>query len=278
MIRIICDSTSDLTPNDNLCEIVSLSIYTKEVKFTDDKDLNISKMMTYLETHNERSGTSCPSTGDWENAFGEENGDEIYVITMSSKLSGTYNSAMIAKSIYEEKYPNSKIYVFDSLSIGPELRLGVEKIMELAFSGIPFEKVCERVEAYLKTTQLFCGLKSVNNMAKNGRINKIVAKSLGIFGINLFGWMTKKGLLEMVDKCRGEKRLIAMLLKKLEEMNYQGGKVRISHVDNPEIAKEIIRELKNKYGEIDAIYYETRGICSYYAERRGFVFGCELQK
>ena len=126
-IKIVTDSSSDLHfhPSVDFAS-APLKITAAEKEFIDNRELDVGQMVNYLRLYNGRSTTSCPNTEDWLYAFADA--DEIYCITMTSTLSGTYNSAMLAKKTYEEKYPGRRVCVIDSLSTGPEIALIVDKI------------------------------------------------------------------------------------------------------------------------------------------------------
>ena len=99
--------------------------------------------------------------GDWLDAFGDE--ERVFCITITSNLSGSYNSAMVAKETYESEHPDKKVFVIDSLSAGPELKLIKEKLEELIAEGKSFEDICSEIMEYKKKTYLVFFLKSLNN-------------------------------------------------------------------------------------------------------------------
>lgn len=274
MVKYVADSSIDIYEykGENF-ESVPLVIYTDENEFLDDGSINIKEMLDKLEKYKGRSYTACPGTEKWLNAF--EGGDEIYVVTITSGLSGTYNSAMVAKEMYQKEYPEAKIEVFDSLSTGPEMEMAIEKIVELKQKGMEFEDICEAVKKYLDDVHLFFVLGSVHNLAQNGRVNKVVASAVGVLGINILGFADEAGTIKQVGKCRGEKKVVSSLMSKLDEMGYKGGKVRICHVENEGLALKVQEAIKERYKDADIEYYPAGGLCSYYAERGGIIMGFE---
>ena len=127
MVKFIADSACDLKEYPGICfETVPLSISTDERNYTDDEALNVHEVLDYLETYNNRSYTACPSIDAWMKAF--EGADEIYCVTITSGLSGTYSGANVAREQYLEQHPDTKIYVVDSLSTGPGMVLLLEKL------------------------------------------------------------------------------------------------------------------------------------------------------
>ena len=169
--KIVSDSASDILSIEGInFESVPLTIVTEEKEYIDDENLNVDQMVTDLREYQGKSHTSCPSTGKYLQSY--EGNDEVYVVTITSKLSGSYNSAVVAKNMYLEENPNAKVHVFDSLSTGPEMKLLIEKIIELKNEGYSFEEVVEKATKYLETTELYFCLESIHNLAVNGRVSK----------------------------------------------------------------------------------------------------------
>ena len=274
MTRFIADSCSDLLQIEGVDFVaVPLTISTDTSDYVDDQDLDIKGMLDDLATYKGKSGTACPSVERWLEAF--EGVDTIYIGTMTSTLSGTYNSALVAKDLYEQSHPEVKIHVFDTLSAGPELRLLMEKLIELDQSGMEFEEVCKMGEDYMQKTRLFFALKSLHNLAQNGRVNKAVAAAAGALGISVIGTASEEGTLEAVSKCRGDKKVIAGFLEEIGKAGFTQGKIRINHVENLTLAEKLRDAILEKYPDAEIMIYEARGLCSYYAERGGMLVGVE---
>lgn len=274
MIKIIADSSCDMNHIEGVnFTCVPLTISTDDKSFIDDETLNVAELLDTLAHYNGRSYTACPSVDSWVEAF--EGGDEIYVVTMTSTLSGTYNSAMVALDMYKNEHPDALIHVFDSLSTGPEMRLIIEKIIELKKNNMEFEDVCRTIDTYMKKNRLFFTFQSLHNLAQNGRINKVLASAIGVLGITIIGTASEEGDISPIGKCRGNKKVARKLLDDIKEAGYNGGKVRICHVENKELADNLITSLKSEYPDADTLVYPARGLCSYYCERGGIIIGIE---
>lgn len=272
--KIIADSSCDIwTLNDVDFAVAPLTISTDEKNYLDNQSLDVHLMSEDLSHYNGTSHTSCPSIGAWTDCF--EDADEIFVVTMTSGLSGTYNSAMSAKGIYEEDHPDVKIHIFDTLSTGPEMRLLIEKIKEMIQEDLPFEEIIEKGNRYMKHTHLFFALKSLHNFAQNGRINKALASAIGVLNISIFATASDQGTIEMISKCRGEKKVVRSMISHLEDAGYHGGKIRISHAENLKLAQTIKNQILEFYPHADIIIYPMGGLCTYYAEKGGIILGCE---
>ena len=271
--KIVADSSADmLRLKDVEFESTPLKIITDVAEYIDDENLDVEKMTNDLRSYKGRSSTSCPSSLDYFDAFG--GAQYVFCVTITSKLSGSYNSAILAKNDYEEKFPERKVFVIDSLSAGPGLRLLVEKLKELAMSELAYDKICEEIISYKERLALYFSLENLNNLANNGRVNPAVAKMATMFGIRIVG-KEYEGELKPLLKCCGEKKALEVLFDKIVSAGYKGGKVRIAHCGNENAALKIASEIRKKYEESDIKVYKTRGLCSFYAENGGLLIGFE---
>ena len=276
IMRIIADSSCDLYSLDYKdFKTVPLTIYTDERSFLDDEKLNVSEMLDYLARYNDRSYTSCPSIDAWLSAF--EGADQIFAVTVTSALSGSYNSCLSAAQMYMDEHKGTKISVIDSLSTGGEEILIIEKIKELIEQGCDFESIDTQVRAYTKTTRLFFSFFSVHNLAQNGRVNKIVAASLNVLNIGVTGTATSEGKIAVTGKGRGEKKCQRILLEEMEKAHFNGKKAIITHTENEAGANALKQLVLQNYPDADIKIIPTRGLCSYYMERKGVVICLETE-
>ncbi|MCR5635388.1 MAG: DegV family EDD domain-containing protein [Lachnospiraceae bacterium] len=275
MARIVSDSSADMLKFEGVdFKSVPMSISTSERTFTDDELLDTGELIDYMEKYNGRSFTACPGTQAWLDAF--EGADVIYVVTLTSALSGTYNSALVAADMYMDEHPEAKIHVFDSLTTGPEMRLIVEKIAEFDKAGKSFEDIVILIEAYKKQTGIFFSFRSLHNLAQNGRVKKIAAAAVGVLGLRIVGTGSEEGTLEVNAKRKGDNHAAAEIFHQMEERHYNGGRIRICHTDNEELAKKYIHIIKKRWPDCDVKAYPSRGLISYYAERGGIILAAEL--
>lgn len=273
-IKIVADSSCDLFGLSDVDFARSpMKITTDERDFIDDESLDIDAMVDYLHQHKGKSKSSCPNTSDWLDAFNDA--DEIFCFTITSGLSGSYNSACAAKQIYESENEGKRVHVFDTLSAGPEIVLAIEKAQECIKKNVPFDKICDTVEKYLKKTGLIFMLKSLVNFANNGRISPIVAKVVGIAGICIVGKASDSGTLEPMHKCRGEKRSLEALVKTLASEGFRSGKISIGHCQNESAALRLKELILAKFESAKIEIHKLHGLCSFYAEKGGVLVGFE---
>ncbi len=275
-VRIVADSSADLYTNiEKGIVSVPLKIVTDVKEYVDDDHINVEEMVETLSEYNGRSGSACPGTGEWLEAF--DDADWVFGVAITSHLSGSYNAARVAKEQYEEENPGKRVHIVDSLAAGPELSMIVDKIQECVAKGMEFDAIVETIEAYAANVETMFALKSLRNLANNGRVNPAVAKIAGILGIQVVG-KALNGELEQVDKTRGEKKMIASFVKNMKELGYAGGFVRINHCLNPEIAETLKATIQKEFADAKVQIGETKGLCSFYAERGGMIVGFETNK
>lgn len=272
--KIVADSSCDMWELNGVdFAVAPMTISTDNKHYVDNQELDVHLMSEELAKYKGVSHTACPSVGSWLNCY--EGYDEVFVVTLTGAMSGTYNSAMTAKGIYEEENENVKVHVFDSLSTGPEMRLLIEKLKEMIEEDLPFEEIVEKGQDYLNHSRLFFALKSLHNFAMNGRVSKAVASAIGVLNISIFATASEEGTIQQISKCRGEKKVVKSMIEHLENAGYHGGKVRISHADNLKLAHNVRDKILELYPNADIIVYPMGGLCTYYAEIGGLLVGCE---
>ena len=268
--KIIADSGCDYRSLDNLApdtEFVSvpLTIQVSETIYRDDAQLNIDQMMEKMYATTTASKSACPSPDDYMKSF--EGTDNIVVVTITGTLSGSYNSAEIAKKIYLEEHPDTKIHVIDSLSAGGEVDLLVRKLNHLVAEGLEFDQV--------KTKLLFV-LAKVDNLVKNGRLSKLVGTVVGLLNIRMVGEASKTGTLELLQKARGQKKAIKAAFDELLKAGYAGGHITIAHRNNEKFIEQFSELVREKFAQASIEVLPTSGLCSFYAEEGGLLMGYEI--
>ena len=274
MVKFVCDSSCDMLTMPGVCfEAVPLTISTEERRFVDDASLDLDDMLDYLAAYKGRSYSACPGFGDWLKAY--SGADIVYAAVLTGTLSGAYNAAVAAKKLYEHAHPRARVHVFNTLTTGPELRLFMEKLVELHESGLSFDEVAAQAEAYLRTTRLFFSFQSLHNFAQNGRVSKAAAAACGVLNIRVVGTAGEDGTVKPLAKVRGDRKALAELYRYLEAMAFQKGKLRIGHTRNPALAEQFRAGAAERYPEADIRVYAARGLCSYYGESGALFFAAE---
>ena len=272
--RIVVDSSSNLyTMEQADFRCVPLKVVTDTQEYLDDAALDAAAMAETLRTYKGKTGTSCPNVADWLEAY--EGAEQLVVITITGTLSGSYNAALLAGEEYRETCPGARIFVLDSLSAGPEIRLLAEKARELVNAGLDFDAVCEGLQEYQKHTHLLFSLESLANLARNGRVKPAVAAVARMLGIRVIGQASESGELDVLCKTRGEHGALERIVLELKDHGFTDGKVHIAHCDNPEAAKRLKLMIHAVFAGAQVDVTECGGLCSYYAELGGLMVGYE---
>jgi len=277
--KIVADSGCDYRQLENLAfdtEFVSvpLKIQVADQVFVDDANLDLDQMMETMYATSEASKSACPSPDDYLRAF--EGAKHIFVVTITGTLSGSHNSAQLAKNIFLEEHPDAQIHVIDSLSAGGEVDLIVEKINDLIHQGLSFEEVVEVITTYQEKTKLLFVLAKVDNLVKNGRLSKLIGTVVGLLNIRMVGEASETGTLELLQKARGAKKSLQAAYEELIKAGYAGGRILMAHRSNEKFCQQLSELLREKYPQANIKIIPTSGLCSFYAEEGGLLMGYEI--
>ena len=277
-IKIITDSSANLL--DDNCSgtphvTVPLTIQVGDQAFKDDKSIDKIEFLTALKNTHVKTTTSCPNVHEWLQAF--EGGDEIFVFTITSALSGSYNAARQAANQYHEDHPEAKILVFDTRSAGPQVKMLAQQTGELVEEGFSFKEIVKKIEDYQQHLNLIFALKDLTNLANNGRVPTAVAKIAGLLKLNIIGEANNKGEFELIAKARGDKRCYKKILEEMIKKGYDGGRVQIDQNDNAAGAAAIKNVILDKFPAAKIEIGECRALCAFYAETGGIMIGYETK-
>lgn len=273
-IKIVSDSSSNVFPAPGTdFASVPLKINAGGKEYIDTPALDLPGMIADLKAFKGRSGSSCPNTGEWLDAFGSA--DQVFGVTISKNLSGSYSAATEATRQFIEENPERKAFIFDSLSAGPELAMLTDKLRGLIAEKLDFETVKEKVLDYHNHLHTLFSLRSLTNLARNGRVSPAVAKLAGVLGIRVVG-SAEGGQLAPAHKPRGEKKALQTLLKMMQERGlFDGALVRIAHCFGAESAQALKEMVLEKFPRCRFIIEPTTALCSFYAEEGGLIIGFE---
>ena len=271
--KIVSDSSSNvLSMGDVNYTTVPLKIIA-EKEYVDDVSLDLSGMMEDLRNHKGKSGSSCPNVGEWLEAFGDA--EEIFCVTISRNLSGSFAASVQAGETYMEEHPGRKVFTFDSLAVGPEMMMIVDKIRQCEAEGLDYEATKAKVlEYHNRTHTVFC-LESMLNLARNGRVPMAVAKIAGMLGIRVVG-IAADGQVTPVHKPRGAKKATQTIVEMLKERGFEDGNIlRVAHCYAPEAAQALREAILAHFPNTRFMLEHTTALCSFYAEAGGLIIGFE---
>ena len=274
--HIVSDSSCDLLtlpdcpPNADF-STVPFSIRIGEREFIDDENIPVDEMLSANEVHGVTAQTACPNPQDWVDRFSEPG--PVVAFTISSALSGSYNSACTARRMVQEEAPEKPICVIDTKATGPETVLVIREACRLIREGLSpvnLEKALN--EAAAKTHILFA-LASYHNLIRAGRVNRLVGLIAGHLHMWGIGMGDDEGKIAMRAKARGEKNMIRVMAEEIQKIGLKGREIVISHCQNEEAALKLKAKLCEMYRDLRVDILPTRGLDSFYAERRGLIVG-----
>lgn len=279
MWKIVADSGCDYKELQNLApktafESVPLTIQVGTSVYVDDSGLDIDDMMSNMYASSAAASSACPSPDAYTRAF--EGAENVIVFTITGGLSGSYNSARVAKEMFLEEHPNVNIHIVDSLSAGGEIDLLVNHANDLIAAGLDFDQVVKGITDYQAKTKLIFILAKVDNLVKNGRLSKLLGKVVGLLNIRMVGEASNEGKLELLQKPRGQKKAVVATVEEMLKAGYQGGKAIIAHRNNDKICQQIREALQEKFPSAEVVAIPTSGLCSFYAEEGGVLMGYEI--
>ena len=242
--------------------LVPFKIRVGEREYVDLATLNTQQMLQAMTDYNGASTTACPSPEEWAEYFLQA--DNVFALTISSNLSGSYNAAMAAREMVLEEHPEKKIFVLDTLSCSGALAGAAELANKLIGEGQTFEDICFALEKFAESTHILFSLASFDNLAKNGRVSKVVGF--------IAGRRTSDGKIDFYFKTRGETRVLAKILEQMDEDNYDGvHPVLISECGNQTAARLLEHGILAKWPEAPVRIVPCSGLCSFYAQNQGII-------
>ena len=275
--RVIVDSCGEfpeLLKADARFARAPLTIDIDGYEITDDDSFDQADFLDRVKKSPNPPKSACPSP---ETYYNEMSGDEerVYVITLSAQLSGSYNSAMLAKNLYEEEYGDEekRIYVFDSKSASIGQTLIALKIRELEEEGLPFAELVINTESYIRRQHTFFVLETLENLRKAGRLGNLKAMIAGTLNIKPIMGSTDNGDICQLAQARGMTKAIERMVSCMLEVTSDVGDriLAISHCNAPDLAKQL-KECVAKAAKFkDILILDTAGISSMYAGDGGII-------
>jgi len=274
--KIIADSSCDL--NEELKKKLKISLVPFKIdvdnkKFVDDENLDTMELIDAMKKSPNPVRTSCPSPGDFVEEYKSADADNIFVVTISGNLSGTYNSAILAQNMLKEEEPNKFVHVFDSKSASVGETLVAIKIQELIEEKVGNLEIIEKVGKYIKEMKTYFVLESLDNLIKNGRISKTKGLIANVLNLKPIMGSDGDGNITLVENVRGSKKAFKRLVELIGET---GEKIEekilaISHANALERAEELKKEIQQRYKFKDIILVKQAGLSTAYANEGGII-------
>jgi DegV family protein with EDD domain len=274
LYKIIGDSCTDLPKSlreDPHYKLIPLTLIVDNKTMEDDETFEQEKFLRLMKESPSSPKTACPSPDQYIKEF--DNDGDIYVVTLSSQLSGSYNSAELAKNIYLEDHPNKNIAIFDSRSASVGQTLISMKIKELIEAGHPFASVVDKVNAFRDGMKTKFVLESLDNLRKSGRLNGIQAFIASALNIKPVMGGTLEGAICKLDQARGILKALVTMAKLIEQdvLKPQERVLGIAHCNDYSRALFIKDEILKRVPFKDYFIVDTAGVSSLYANEGGII-------
>lgn len=272
--HIVCDSCTDLTEEDlkkGCYTLVPLTLLVDGEEIIDDETFDQADFLAKVAASKESVKSACPAQESYMEAYSKA--DDIYVVTLSAELSGSYNSAVLGKNLYEEENGTKNIHVVNSRGAATTQVLIARKLNEYASQGMPFEEVVDKIEEYTTSLRTYFVLETLEVLRKNGRLSRLSATIAGALNIKPVMIGTRDGVIQKAAQARGMKKALA---KMVEHMGSEGRDLTrrqfvISHCNCYERAVYVKELIKKHLHAEDVDIVDTKGVSSLYACDGGII-------
>lgn len=273
--KIVIDSCGELLDRwktDEKFESVPLTLTVGSEDIVDDETFNQAEFLEKVAQCPECPKSSCPSPEKYRQAF-DCDAEHVYAVTLSSNLSGSYNSAILGKNLLLEDKPEQKVHVFNSCAASAGETLIAMKIEECEEAGMDFEQVVKAVEEYIQSQNIYFVLENLETLRKNGRLSNIKAFVASALKIKPVMNGTPEGTITQLDQARGiNKALVKMVDYVVENAKDSENKVlAITHCNCASRAEIVKEEILKRIEVKDVVVLDTAGVSSMYANDGGII-------
>ena len=238
----------------------------------DDETFDQAEFLKLVAESPECPKSSCPSPERYMEAY-HCDAEHIYAVTLSAELSGSYNSAVLGRNLYEEEYGEKKIHIFNSRSASVGETLIALKAAECEEKGMSFEETVETVEACIEEQHTYFVLETLDTLRKNGRLTGIKAVVATALNIKPVMGSTPEGTICQLGQARGIKKALVKMVEQVAEdvKNSKDKILAIAHCNCRDRAEAVKNMILEKITVKDVIILDTAGISSMYAADGGVI-------
>lgn len=273
--KIVIDSCGEFLEQwktDERFESVPLVLTVGGENIVDDETFDQAEFLKKVAACEECPKSACPSPERYMKAF-ECEAERIYAITLSSELSGSYNSAVLGKNLLLEEHPEKKIHVFNSRSASVGETLIAMKIEECEKAGLAFDEVVRTVEEYISGQNTFFVLENLDTLRKNGRLSGVKALVATALKIKPVMGSTDEGTICQLDQARGMNKALVKMMEHIVSKTSDGANkaLAICHCNCPERAEMFKEAIVEKMNPTQIIVLNTAGVSTMYANDGGII-------
>lgn len=272
--KIIVDSCTDLTnkmKEDNRIQAVPLTLQVDDKTIIDDETFNQKEFLKIVAESPNSPKSSCPSPEAYMNLFGGE--EDVYAVTLSSNLSGSYNSAVLGRKLYLEENPHKNIEIINSCSASAGQTLIAMKIQEYVEAGKGFQEIVPLVNNFRDKLSTKFVLENLDTLRKSGRLTGIKAILTGVLNIKPVMAATPEGTICKLDQARGIQKALILMASLIEQdvKNAEERIVGIAHCNNYNRALFVKEEILKRVPFKDSFIVDTAGVSTMYAGDGGII-------
>ena len=272
--KIVVDSCCELPEKykkDARFQFVPLGLEVGDYMIWDDETFNQKEFLEKVAACPQCPKSSCPSPEKYKEAY-HCDADEIYVVTLSSHLSGSYNSAELGKNLYIEKYGEKKIHVVDSESASCGETQIAMRIMRYKEKGLSFEETVEKIEVFKRRMRTYFVLDNLETLRKNGRltgVKALVASTLNIKPV----MVGNLGVIEQKSQAIGINKALAKMADCiLADVHHPEKRtLMITHCNCPERAQYMRTLMEKRASYRKVVIMDTAGVSTMYANDGGII-------
>ena len=267
-----CGELLDEWKQDTRFESVPLTLTVGNENIIDDSTFDQADFLKKVADCPECPKSACPSPERYRKAF-DCDADHVYCVTLSAELSGSYNSAMLGRSLVEEKHPGKKIHIFNSCSASVGETLIALKIQECEERGMDYKQTIDTVEHYISQQNTFFVLENLETLRKNGRLSRVKALVASALKIKPVMGATQEGTICQLDQARGMNKALVKMVEHIQEVTTDSVNrtLAISHCNCAQRAQMLKEALEEKMNLKKILVLDTAGVSSMYANDGGII-------
>lgn len=274
---ILADSSCNLSEYrpkavDAVYRVAPLKINIAGREYVDDASLDVAELNRLILEEDTSSSSSCPSVGEWAELF--RSADNIIAITISARLSGSYEAACMARDMVLEEGARN-IHIVNSRAAGGKLELLVAQLDGFLAErpAASFDEAVAFVDRLEGASTVLFSLSSYDNLTKSGRMPKLAGHLASKLNIRILGIASDEGTIKIVGPTRGSRKTLDKIVHTMRDQGFDGGMVYLDHVENGPGAQALADRIRQEWPDAEVRILPCGGLCSYYAENKGLIIG-----
>lgn len=267
-----CCELPELQKKNPIFQVIPLTLMVDDLQIIDDETFDQKDFIKKVAASPNCPKSACPSPESYMKAY-EGGFDAVFVVTLSEQLSGSYNSAVLGKNLFEENSKETKIHVFNSRSASVGETQIALKVEEMAEAGASFEEIVEKVEKFIEEMDTYFVLETLDTLRKNGRLTNLQAIIATVLSIKPIMGATPQGTIFKIEQARGINKALARMAEIIarDVKEPEKKKLMISHCNCPERAEYVKKLLLEKITVKDVVVLDTAGVATMYANDGGVI-------